>query len=346
MSLNEKGLEKVWYSVPISVSNPEALSGHHAEYVLYVLDESAGIDEELIQRVEGALTTDGSYFISMGNPSFRTGTLFNLCTKYSHMYKVLTLNSEKSPHVTKEYISFMKEKYGEDSDVYRVRVLGEFPLEDTLSLFNEEAVREAFTRTKIADEYLGYVSVGIDVSALGGDSFVVSVVEGNEELERFVWKEKNFRASSRMVIEKLRKYYMKGLVKIKVDSTGLGIGFAEMLDEEIEKNRYKHNIDLECINFSRKASQSDRFSDVVTEMYFGLSNLIDKIKLVSGDTEENEKVAEQLKNRRFTFDSTGRFKISNKKDFIREFGFSPDESDAISLAFYEPVERVAIYSNI
>lgn len=343
MSLNDNNYSKSWYAVPISVSNPEALSGHHAEYVLYILDESAGLEEELMERIEGALSTEGSYFLSMGNPSFRHGTLFNLCTKYSHMYKVHTLSSEESPHVTKEFIDFMKEKYGEDSDVYRVRVKGEFPLEDSMKLFSPEKVKQAISRTNVKTLEDERIHFGVDVSATGGDKFVVSIVLGNKEIDRISWTGEKLNTSARRVIELAKKYKNMYDVYIKVDSTGLGIGFAEMLEEEIANFRLEDDIELECINFSRKARLNDRFSDVVTEMYFNFNMILDEVSLFEKDEGENNEIIEQFSNRGFTFDASGRWKLGNKKEFIRQYGHSPDETDAIVLAFYNPAERELVY---
>jgi hypothetical protein len=41
-----------------------------------------------------------------------------------------------SPRVSTEYVDEMKSRYGEDSNAYRIRVLGEFPRADDDTIIN------------------------------------------------------------------------------------------------------------------------------------------------------------------------------------------------------------------
>ena len=64
--INKESHESIWFATCVSVSNPENISGMHAEHILAVVDEGAGVDDEIFVRLEGVLTTAGSYIITCG----------------------------------------------------------------------------------------------------------------------------------------------------------------------------------------------------------------------------------------------------------------------------------------
>jgi len=55
-----------WFLSAVSVANPENISGVHAENVFAIVDEGAGVEDEIFVRLEGVLTTKGSYMITLG----------------------------------------------------------------------------------------------------------------------------------------------------------------------------------------------------------------------------------------------------------------------------------------
>ena len=63
--INNAEYEAVWFATCVSVSNPENISGMHAQDILAVVDEGAGVDNEIFVRLEGVLTTKGSYIITV-----------------------------------------------------------------------------------------------------------------------------------------------------------------------------------------------------------------------------------------------------------------------------------------
>lgn len=64
--LNHEEYSNNWFASAVSVANPENISGTHAENVLAVVDEGAGVESEIFIRLEGVLTTEGSYLLTCG----------------------------------------------------------------------------------------------------------------------------------------------------------------------------------------------------------------------------------------------------------------------------------------
>jgi len=57
--------------------NTEALAGVHASFVCYIADEASGIDQNVFDVIEGALTGEHFLFVMTSNPTRLTGTFYN-----------------------------------------------------------------------------------------------------------------------------------------------------------------------------------------------------------------------------------------------------------------------------
>ena len=67
------------------------------------------------------------------------------------------------------YIEEMKTKYGEESDIYRVRVLGEFPSASSLQFIPSDLVEEAQEREGQCFLHDPMI-LGVDVARFGVDA--------------------------------------------------------------------------------------------------------------------------------------------------------------------------------
>ncbi len=328
--INKESHESIWFATCVSVSNPENISGMHAEHILAVVDEGAGVDDEIFIRLEGVLTTKGSYIITCANPSFTTGYFYDIFHKYQKDYDLLTFNCEESPNVKEEWIENMRNKYGADSNIYKVRVLGEFaPLNEDVVIRREELMG-AIGRQIDEDDNIDEVHIGIDVSSgESNDCSVISVRRGYKEIERIKVKKK-IRQFRNDVINLIEHYSsQEDYVYVKVDTTGLGFQFGQDLEEYFEDYS---NIEIDKINFSHNAIRKKEFGNVFTEMIYQFKDIINQVSLL--DCEESE-IETDLSGRRYGYDFLNRYVAEKKKDFIKRTGHSPDEGDAVLLAFYE-----------
>jgi hypothetical protein len=294
----------------------------------------AGIPSEIFERSEGVLTTEGSYMVTCGNPSFTSGYFYDIFhnENYAKTYDLFTFNAEDSPNVENDWIEMMKEKYGEDSNIYKVRVLGVFAPMDEEIIIRREDVKRAIGRKLIKKGDQNTVCIGIDVSSGKSNDFsVISVRRGNEEIERIRLKEELRVVKNKIII--MVSTYMQSHeeVVINIDTTGLGVQMGQDLSDHYY---YKDNVEVNEINFSAKAMDSRQFNNIATEMLFQLGDQIDNISLLDG-LETSGLLEEELGSRQYGYDNKGRYQAERKKDWIKRFGRSPDISDAVALAFYE-----------
>lgn len=337
--INKESHEAIWFATCVSVSNPENISGMHAENILAVIDEGAGVDDDIFVRLEGVLTTKGSYIITCGNPSWTTGYFYDIFHKYQESYDLLTFNCENSPNVKPEWIESMKEKYGEDSNIYKVRVLGEFaPLNEDVIIRREDLVK-CIGRDIEEDYDIEEVHIGVDVSSgESNDYSVISVRRGLKEIERYKVKKRirQFRDDLICLIEDYSSN--ENYVIVKIDTTGLGFQLGQDLEDYFEDYS---NVEINKINFSHNAMRKKEYSNVFTEMIFQFKEILNTVSLL--DIEEST-LDEDISGRRYYYDFLNRYAAEKKKDFVKRIGRSPDEGDAVLLAFYDTDGYGTLYS--
>lgn len=109
---------------------PEALQGQHSENMLFVIDEASGVPDSIFEVGEGALSTPGAKTLLTGNPTRTHGYFYDTFHKakaYWSTHQVAFSDVSALPYVKASYATEMADRYGKESNIYRVRVLGEFP---------------------------------------------------------------------------------------------------------------------------------------------------------------------------------------------------------------------------
>ena len=68
-------ISPTWYALGISPGDPTSMQGFHAESgeILVIVDEGAGVSEEMFEAIEGILTSPGARLLVLGNPTSVSG---------------------------------------------------------------------------------------------------------------------------------------------------------------------------------------------------------------------------------------------------------------------------------
>ena len=254
---------------------------------------------------------------------------FNRFNELDPVYVKFVMNSPPNTYALKVNYDIM-EKYGllEDvtkqeidddranyPDLYAHKWLGE-PLSQTeKAIISRNAVLGAMERQVEAE---GAVEIGVDVARMGNDRTVFKMRHG--------WKETDSRTYSHLktteVCDRLEQFadWNKDIL-IKVDDTGVGGG----VTDEMEKRGYN----VMPMNFGAKASDADKYPNLISEAWFYMQKMMDKIQL-----ENNSDLLMELSTREWNTDSKGR-RVVESKDSYKKRGYrSPDLADATILAFY------------
>lgn len=178
-------------------------------------------------------------------------------------------------------------------------------------------VIEAMGR-EVDDE--GVIEVGVDVARLGGDRTVFIKRKGLKEIGRASFTKKRTTEVCDLLVNFIGA---DKDVLIKIDDTGVGGG---VTDDMIARG-----YNVIPINFGAKASNPDKYPNLISEAWFYLQSIIDQISIAN-----DKDLLVELSNREWKMDSKGRRGVESKDDYKKRGFRSPDLADATILCFYTP----------
>lgn len=329
------GYEKRWFAVARTATKPENMQGFHEDNMLFVVDEASGVADPIMEAILGTLSGENNKLLLCGNPTKTSGAFYDAFHSSRAIYSCHTVNSEDSPRTNKQNIKLLEKKYGRDSNVFRVRVLGEFPVQEDDVFIPLSLVEQAIMLDP--DEEVPSISIGVDVARYGDDeTIIVSKAGMTCTIEGIRTGQSTMRTVGDIVItyNALLKRYpdYKGIVNVVIDDTGVGGGVTDRL-AEVKAESKLYQMSITPINFASKPPVVDGeyYSDMTTFLWGRVRNLLESRALCLPN--DNELVA-QLSVRKYSLNSKGLIKLESKDD-MKERGIkSPDRADALSLACY------------
>jgi len=315
-----KGHEKTWFAVARTPSTPEGIQGFHAEDLLIVVDEASGVKQEILEALLGALTKNENYLFMIGNPTQISGAFYDAFHRDREFYITHTLSSEESHLVDRQWLEQMRRKYGPESDVYRVRVLGEFPRAEPDVFIPLHIVERAVYNEVETGEPM---EIGIDPARFGDDQTAIVVRAGMKVTEILKFHGIDTVRTTGEVVRLVRKYNPS---VIKVDDTGIGAGVTDQLRDVL-----KGSVKVVGVNFGGKPRDSRNYANIAAEMWGILKELFENGEIQIPNDDE---LIAQLTTRRYTIDRLGRIQLEKKEEMKKRGLPSPDIADALALAFY------------
>lgn len=329
------GYEKRWFATARTATKPENMQGFHEDNMLFIVDEASGVAEPIMEAILGTLSGPNNKLLMCGNPTKTSGTFYDSHTKDRAIYKCHTVNSEHSKRTNKENIAALARKYGRESNVFRVRVSGEFPLQEddvfiSLSLVEQAIVTEL-------DETVSRISMGVDVARFGDDETVISTNVGGKVEIPTVRHGQNLMKTVGDIVILYRKLIAdhpeyKGPVTCNIDDTGLGGGVTDRL-EEVKVEQKLNRLEIVPVNASSAPPKdgAEHYADITTYMWATVRDLMEAHAISLQN--DNELVA-QLSVRKYGIASNGKIALESKKDMKKRDISSPDRADAVALSCF------------
>lgn len=320
--------KKSWFTAARTAKKetPEALQGFHAKNLLFVIDEAAGVPDEVFQVVMGALTETGNMCLMIGNPTRLSGYFYDAFHKNRGRWANLTLNSEDSPFVSQDWIKEMAIN-GRNSNIYRMRVIGEFPKQEDDTLIELDLLDNAIEREITPS---GGVVWGVDVARFGKDETVLVKRQANKLLKIKRTKQRDTMEVSGWVKAEYHRSEPKP-DKICVDVIGIGAGVYDRLREQ--------GIPVIPVQVSERANDPEKYKNVRAEIYDLYRHwLLYDEPSIPNDTD----LIAQSSTIKYKYDSAGRMMIESKDDYKKRnpsIG-SPDIVDAVTLTFYRKIQVI------
>jgi hypothetical protein len=310
---------------------PEALQGVHADYVMLVADEASGIPESVFEAAAGSMSGHNAVTILLGNPTKSSGFFFDTHHRLKDEWWTRRVSCHDSKRVSKEYIADMAARYGEDSNAFRVRVLGEFPRSDDDTLIGVELVDSAFHRD-VSPTSEAAIVWGLDVARFGTDATALCKRQGNTVSEIRKWRNLDLMQTTGAVVAEYEAMRLEDRpIEILVDSIGLGAGVVDRLREL--------NLPARGINVSESPAMGTIYVNLRAELWGKMKAWLEKrdCKLP-----KDESLLAELVSPRYSFNSNGKMKLESKDEMRKRGIGSPDMADALALTFASDA-GVALY---
>lgn len=318
--------------------SPEALAGVHSDHVLLIADEASGVPEAIFEAAAGSMSGHNATTMLLGNPIRTSGFFFDTHHKLSDMWFTVHVGFKDSPRVTQDFADDLARRYGEKSNAYRVRVLGEFPLGDLDKIIPYEWIESARQRDVIVPP--NPVEVwGLDVARFGDDSN--ALVRRNRlsvHPEILTWEGRDLMQTAgrvKAIWDRLQPHERPE--SILVDSIGMGGGVVDRLREL--------SLPVRGINVSETDSVDPLYRNLRAELWYtaaewlGMKDRSLPAKCVCDHCEREprddhaQQLATELSIVGFDYTSNGKLIVEDKRQIKKNGHGSPNIADAFVLTF-------------
>jgi len=311
---------------------PEALQGVHADtgHVLLIADEASGVPEAIFEAAAGSMSGVNATTLLLSNPVRTSGFFFDTHHKLEDMWYTVHVSHADSPRVSDDFVHDIARRYGDDSNAFRIRCLGEFPKADDDTIIPYELILAA-TQRDIRSLPNARVVWGLDVSRFGDDSSVLL----KRELRRVRPDIKEFKGLDLMQLcGRIKEEWDATSAdqrpeEILVDVIGLGAGVVDRLREL--------KLPVRGINVSETASASGRYRNLRTELWFAAREWLagKDVYLPNPDNRDSpaERLMVELSLLRYKYTSSGKLMAEAKDELKRRGHKSPNFADAFILTF-------------
>ena len=336
-SINAKseGKERSWHAdaIPWSDNNTEGFAGLHNEgkRIVLIMDEASAIADKVFEVAQGAMTDENTeiLWIVFGNPTRNTGYFRDCFDKYSKYWKTAQIDSRTVEGTNKKYFDEMIEQYGEDSDVVRIRIKGEFPRAGSMQFIPSDIVETA--RKKAPEAFLDDECViGVDVARFGDDESCI-VVRRGKDAKSVDWVK--FKGVDTMTLagRVAEMYRVHKPDCIFVDGGGVGGGVVDrlrMLKMPVMEVQFgsaadgNSNTDLGIMNYFNKRA----------EIWGRMREWLGR----GGAIPDRDDLARQLTSVEYSYRTKGNADciILERKEDMKKRGLpSPDAADALAVTF-------------
>ncbi len=348
-----------WFALGLSTDQPDRFQGFHAPRLLVVIDEPGAIPEPVFGAIEGVLASGDTRLLMIGNPTANHGPFYDAFHRHAEAYRTFRISAFDTPNftsalthpdtaegfdsndaaiasnlVSREWVEQRRELWGESSDLYRSRVMAEFPQHGADELFSLALLDAALSAERRNAPANTRAALGVDIARYGRDATAFSWIVGGQLVRQEQIHGASLTESTGRIIEELRR---RPDLIVALDDTGVGGGVTDRLREQ--------NWEPLAVNFGAAADDRTHYANRGSELYqrlhdaFQPSETRGPSRLTLLETiATRDGLFGELSAVRYRVQSDGR-RIVQKRGH-RANGPSPDLADSLALAWaaYESPE--------
>lgn len=332
----EHRISSTWYAVGLTTNMPGAFQGRHHPRLLVIIDEAAGVAEQIHIEISTLATGLENCVVMIGNPTSTSGTFYEAFARPG-MWKLLHLSCLDHPNVkakkeiikgavTYEWVEDARQRWGEDHPFWYSRVLGVFPKISERGVIplgwveeqtNEEGRMNALHMAEI--DGLPLIG-GLDVARYGSNASVLTIRRGDAIKKIVEWHHRSLMETAGIAKRMMEE---EGLGLLIVDASGIGAGVYDRLLEQ--------GLNVYAYNGGHRAFTPSSFGNRRSEMWWHLRERFEKKKIWLPP--DQDKLVGDLIAPEYEISSAGRLKVQTKEALLKEGKPSPDYADSLVLCF-------------
>lgn len=324
-----------WFCTPQTCKeeNSEAFAGQHAadSSSFYIFDEASAVPDIIHEVAEGGLTDGEPFIIKFGNPTRNSGEFHKGCFGSDRaLWHPTIVDARDAKFTNKTLHAQWLEKYGEDSDFFRVRVKGLPPNASDLQYISSALVYAAQRRPAVAfdDDPL---LCGLDVARGGSDDCTFRFRRGHDarSIPPIRIPGEQARDSMRLVTVATdilgRTYDGRAVQILFVDGTAIGGPICDRLKQLGHQNVVE-------VQFGA-ASPDPKYANMRAYMWSK-----GREWLAHGAIDPDPQLETDLTQPGYHHDKADRLVLESKEDLKARGVDSPDDADALFLTFAQAVK--------
>lgn len=319
---------------------PGKAEGHHPFFdgaqMGVFLSEVKSIKEEILEAMSRC--NGFTKWCEVSSPGLPNGHFFDLCQDASYVFPLgipknpddrgwrqYHITAFDCPHLSKNYISEMAHRYGEDSHIFKSMVLAEFGIDiDSMVVVQIDKLNRLL---KFVPEHIPseFNTGGFDISA-GGDETSLCIRNGNKILAVIAWRYSDTQDTIKRAEYEFRKWKLdSNNSPVWTDAGGLGKPIIDQLRERGWKN-------VQYVLNQSKPFDDKAYKNLGTNLWFLFARLIEELEII---LIKDDLMIKQLANRFYKITELNKFQLESKLQARAHGHPSPDRADSVVLAFYD-----------
>lgn len=335
-----QGHDKSWRAdlVTWSTNNTEAFAGLHnqGKRIILIFDEASGIDPKVWEVALGALTDENTeiIFLAFGNPTLNTGSFREVFGKHRALWNVAQIDSRTVEGTNKAYLDELVATYGIDSDIVKVRVLGQFPSSSSMQFIGNDVVEEAKSRPLGHTIGSDPVIFGVDCARFGDDHSTLAIRCGRDARSR-PWKRWHHMDAMTVAGDIALEAAQWRPDAIFVDAGNIGAAvidrLRQLMPDQLVSEVWFGSTKVRDAHWT--GGSRVRVANKRAEMWTNMRHW-----LTGGCIPDHQGLHDDLIGPEYGFNADQAVQLE-KKEHMKQRGLaSPDDGDALACTFAEPVQ--------
>jgi hypothetical protein len=225
---------------------------------------------------------------------------------------------------------YFARKYGVESNIFRIRVEGNPPLQDDTTLIPLWAAEQCIgNEIEVAEDEPLYL--GVDVARYGDDSSIILPRQGLRIDPWETYRKLNTIDLGGFIMQSYQEMNASGCA---IDVIGVGAGVFDWLEKHRLKNLFGVNVSLSSSDICKYHKLRDElWCRVRDKCLLGLYSF-PAVKLHGEEESLGQQLASELASVRYKFNQHGGIVVESKKDLKTRGISSPNIADGLGLTEY------------